>query len=538
MPVKERLPSRSRTNAPRRYVPQFATSAGQLAPRVKPWTKSDSLSTAFIAALAILTRFIGLGAITDHGTPVFDEKHYVPQAFDIVESTQDPIIGGIELNPGFGLVVHPPLAKQLIALGEFLFGYSPIGWRITNAIIGVLVVLLVMAITRRLSQSTFAASVAGLLAVCDGVLLVTSRFGMLDIIQVFFVLCAAYCLLRDTQQQDAAVLQAYANRLSIPSLGFRIGFRWWRFACGIALGLSLSVKWSGLYYMAFFGLLAVALDAFRRHRVHARRPILGAIGLDAFPAFASLVLLPIGVYLFSWRAWFTHETSVYRHALSDGTIAPDSPLHHLPEAIAGFVYYHASVLEFHATLTNANGHHHPWESKPLSWLVAGRPVLYFSNTDVECAAGKCQQMLFLFGTPPIWWMTVPVLLWAAYSLAFRRKPQYMHPFVAFMAGFLPWLVNYDRQMYFFYAAVLVPFTIVLIALSCQELTTAASGWLAQRRRYRIMPKRWPLLNNGQFIVVCYLALVVAAFVYFLPILYGVLIPSTWFSQLMWLPSWY
>ncbi|MFC6317944.1 dolichyl-phosphate-mannose--protein mannosyltransferase [Corynebacterium gerontici] len=538
MLAKERLHTRSRTGAPQRYVPRFSTQAGHLAPGSKPWTRADSISTAIISSLAILTRFIRLGAITDEGTPVFDEKHYVPQAFDILESTSNPLVGGIELNPGFGLVVHPPLAKQLIALGEFLFGYSPWGWRVINACIGVGVVLLIMAITRRLSNSTFAASIAGVIAVCDGVLLVTSRFGMLDIIQVFFVLCAAYCFLRDAQQQDAAYSNAYASRANIPTLGFRIGFRWWRFACGISLGLSLSVKWSGLYYMAFFGMLAVALDAFRRHRGQAKRPILGAIGLDAFPAFASLVLLPVAVYLLSWRSWFDSETSVYRHALSDGTIAADSFLQRLPEAIAGFVYYHTSVLQFHSTLTNANGHHHPWESKPLSWLVAGRPVLYYSNTDVACAAGKCQQMLFLFGTPAIWWMTIPVLLWAAYSLIVRRQVQYLLPFVAFMAGFVPWLLNYDRQMYFFYAAVLVPFTIVLLALSCHEAANASTGWLSRGRRYRLMPRCLALCSNGQRLVLCYLSLVVAAFVYFLPILYGILIPGTWYSQLMWLPSWY
>ena len=77
--------------------------------------------------LAVFTRFMGLTGATAGGTPVFDEKHYVPQAWDMVRSQVNPLIGGIESNPAYGLVVHPPLGKQLIAYGEMFFGYSPLG---------------------------------------------------------------------------------------------------------------------------------------------------------------------------------------------------------------------------------------------------------------------------------------------------------------------------------------------------------------------------------------------------------------------------
>ena len=42
--------------------------------------------------------------------------------------------GGVEDNPGFELVVHPPLGKQLIAIGEALFGYDAVGWRFAAAL--------------------------------------------------------------------------------------------------------------------------------------------------------------------------------------------------------------------------------------------------------------------------------------------------------------------------------------------------------------------------------------------------------------------
>jgi hypothetical protein len=74
--------------------------------------------TAVVTALAALTRFLNLGSPTDAGTPIFDEKHYAPQAWQLLHNH------GVEDNPGYGLVVHPPLGKQLIAIGEALFGYN------------------------------------------------------------------------------------------------------------------------------------------------------------------------------------------------------------------------------------------------------------------------------------------------------------------------------------------------------------------------------------------------------------------------------
>ncbi len=42
---------------------------------------------------------------------------------------------GVEDNPGYGLVVHPPVGKQLIAIGEAIFGYNGLGWRFTGAVL-------------------------------------------------------------------------------------------------------------------------------------------------------------------------------------------------------------------------------------------------------------------------------------------------------------------------------------------------------------------------------------------------------------------
>ncbi|AWB82292.1 dolichyl-phosphate-mannose--protein mannosyltransferase [Corynebacterium yudongzhengii] len=501
-------------------------------PRRYAWGRADYLSTALIALAALITRFVGLTNPEVSGTPVFDEKHYAPQAYDMVESFENPFLGGIESNPGYGLVVHPPLGKQLIALGEALFGYTPLGWRFIVALAGVATVVLIMELTRRLSHSWQVAAFAGIIAVCDGVLLVSAKFGMLDAFQVMLVVAAAVCLARDHEQMRHRLHDAYLARLIHTSdFGPRLGFRWWRFGAGVLLGLALAVKWSGLYYIAFFGLMSVLQDLYLRRRYGVRRYVVGTLVRDTLPALASLVLVPALLYIFSYRAWFASETSVYRHAATDGTIASDSVLQLFPDAVAGWLYYHLSVLEFHSELTSSGGHSHPWDSKPWSWLAATRPVLYYSSTGIDCAAGSCRSMIYLFGTPIIWWLTVPVLLWGLWRVTIGRDRRFVIPLVAFGAGFIPWLINFDRQMYFFYATALVPFTIVLLALALGHMVGGG-------RRLRFL--HWISLTpitSGTFVVIIYLSAVVAMFAYFSPILYGVIIPDWYFQQIMWLPSW-
>ncbi|WKD59608.1 putative dolichyl-phosphate-mannose--protein mannosyltransferase [Corynebacterium caspium DSM 44850] len=440
----------------------------------KNWTRRDIFAFLFIGVLAAITRFARLSYSVDQGTPIFDEKHYVPQSWDMVQSYL-PFLGGIESNPGYGLVVHPPLAKQLTAISEAVFGYTPLGWRVMVASFGVATVLMIMLLSRELSSSWKVALLAGLLATADGVLLVSSRFGMLDIYLVFFVVSAAWMVVKDRNTAPGCI-------------------RWWAIGAGVMLGLALSVKWSGAYYIIFFGILTLL---WRR---------------GFFTVFISYALIPSALYLWSWRAWFASETGVYRHALSDGTVKESSLLHMLPEAPASWLYYHFSVLKFHASLTTSSGHSHPWDSKPWSWLIASRPILYQQSGEYECSLGTCRTSLYLFGTPAIWWVTIPVLLWAIWCVAIRRDWRFIVPLVGFAAGFIPWLLAYDRQMYFFYATALVPFSIVMISLIL--------GQIGRRK-----------------IVVAYMATVAAMFFTFAPIHYGLLIPEEYFNSIMWLPSW-
>ncbi|WP_411512292.1 dolichyl-phosphate-mannose--protein mannosyltransferase [Corynebacterium sp. ES2794-CONJ1] len=477
------------------------------------WTLGDTLSTMVVFICAALLRFVNLGSLSDQETPVFDEKHYVPQAWDMVETWMNPILGGIESNPGYGLVVHPPLGKQLIALGEMLYGYTPFGWRAVGALLGALTITLIMAITRQLTRSTGLATTAGVIALSDGFLLVISRFALLDVFQTFFITAASWAIIRDWLQVSARYEDRHESLYGPP-----IGFRWWRFACGVFLGLALSVKWSGLYYMAFFGILSVILDYRTRARSGTLSPFVGTLMRDSWRAFTHLVILPVALYIWSWRAWFASETSIYHHVASDGTLGDDSFIKLLPEGLAGWTYYHSEVLKFHASLTTSAGHQHPFESKPWEWLVGIKPILYFSQTDIPCGPTACRRMLYLFGTPALWWLVIPVIIAALWLVLIKKDWVLVIPLWTFAAGFIPWLIGYDRQMYFFYAAPLIPMVIVML--------TYLLGKIIHRRP-----------RGGTVIVSIYLGILIAQFFYFMPLFFGFILPDSAYDALAWIPAW-
>ena len=77
----------------------------------------------------------------------------------------------------------------------------------------------------------------------------------------------------------------------------------------------------------------------------------------------------------------------------------------------------------------------------------------------------------------------------------------------------------------------MPFTIVLIALALGNLAGRGKPLPPLRKLAGYS------MTSGQLAVIGYLAVAVGMFLYFSPILYGFVIPDSYFSQLMWLPSW-
>jgi general L-amino acid transport system permease protein len=108
--------------------------------------------------------------------PYFDEIHYLPAARAVLVLSQP-------LNPE-----HPPLGKEILALGIALFGDGPLGWRIMPALFGTLGLFAAMRALWFASLSRFATIACGVLLATAFPLFVQSRIAMLDIFMASFML--------------------------------------------------------------------------------------------------------------------------------------------------------------------------------------------------------------------------------------------------------------------------------------------------------------------------------------------------------------
>src|SRR6266566_6465052 len=138
--------------------------------------------TAIIAGIIfIIAHFALLVGVTTPEKFYFDEVHYVPAARQMLE----PVMPQPVLNP-----MHPPLAKQLIALSIHTFGDGPLGWRYPGVLFGSLAIVAVYLCGLALFAAQGPAIAASLLAFFNQMLFVQSRIAMLDIFSLTFSLFA------------------------------------------------------------------------------------------------------------------------------------------------------------------------------------------------------------------------------------------------------------------------------------------------------------------------------------------------------------
>jgi dolichyl-phosphate-mannose-protein mannosyltransferase len=340
--------------------------------------------TSLIAVIIFfVAHFLLLVGVTTPDKFVFDEVHYVPAARQMLE----PVMLQPRLNP-----MHPPLAKQLIALSIWNFGDNPLGWRYPGVLFGALAVVAIYLCASALFAAQGPAIAAALIAFFNQMLFVESRIAMLDIFALAFGLFAI-----------AAFLHGF--RKARPHLWFALS--------GAGFGLSAACKWSGLFPLATAIVIVAAIRLMQSWRTEFvdgnandwYRPDLWA-DFRAWHFAACFALIPALIYLVSFVPLFDPSPSelfeAQRRIFSDNTTT----------AIAGHTYMSS------------------WPSWPL--LV--RPVWFLFD---KIGDDRIAAVVFL-GNPLVLW---PALLAIAVCLRDWIVTRRAVPFLilAFYVGpYLAW----------------------------------------------------------------------------------------------------
>ncbi|MFF7313049.1 phospholipid carrier-dependent glycosyltransferase [Streptomyces sp. NPDC008137] len=513
-----------------------------LAVRLVRW--SAWIGPLLVTLLAGVLRFWNLG---HPKAVIFDETYYAKDAWGLVhrgfevnwdKNANDLILSGGHVTiPGdAAYVVHPPVGKYVIGIGELLFGFDPFGWRFMTALLGTLSVLMLCRIGRRLFRSTFLGCLAGALMAVDGLHFVMSRTALLDGVLMFFVLAAFGCLLVDRDKARAklaAALPVDADGRVRPDRHTaetaRLGWRPWRWAAGLMLGLAIGTKWNGLYILAAFCVMAVLWDVASRRVAGARHPYSAVLRRDLGLAFLATVPVAVVTYVLAWTGWIFSATDgsggYYRNWAA--TSGKGGSWTFLPDWLRSLWHYEHQVYEFHVGLSSP----HTYQSNPWSWLVLGRPVSYFYESPAPgkggCpsdAGGKCASEVLALGTPMLWWVGCLAVLYVLWRWLFRRDWRAGAIACGIAAGYLPWFMYQERTIFFFYAVVFLPFLCLAVAM----LLGAIIGPPRSSDARRVAGA------TGAGVLVL---LIAWNFIYFWPLYTGTTIPIDDWRARMWLDTW-
>ncbi|MEI6407505.1 MAG: phospholipid carrier-dependent glycosyltransferase [Actinomycetes bacterium] len=441
--------------------------------------RKDLYSSLGFGLLALIFRLWHLGTPKGY---IFDEVYYAKNARSL-------LLHGVEIDPkthSAEFIVHPPIGKWLISLGIKIFGYNEFGWRFSAALFGSVSVVLIYWVTKKLFNNYFLSCAAAILMLADGLHLVHSRVALLDLFLMFFILLAFLFILHSKH--------------------------WW---AGVSLGLAAATKWSGAYYIIAYAAFILYVDYRNYRALEVERPFTSLLKEKLGLRTLQYAFLPIVVYLFSWVGWFATKTG-WDRTWADSR--KSSFWSFVPAPLRSFWHYHSEILGFHQGLTTK----HPYSANPWSWLILGRPTSFFYDAPNKCGAPSCAREVLALGTPLLWWAGIlGILVTFGYWIS-RREWQSGLILLSVGAGYLPWFLFQKRTMFEFYAIAFEPFIILILIYCVAKFMEVDDPALFKRRR------AW---------VIAAIVLVVANFLYFLPIFIGSPIPyPDWLSR-MWLPSW-
>jgi dolichyl-phosphate-mannose--protein O-mannosyl transferase len=347
-----------------------------------PSRRRIMISAALIFAVA---QFLLLLGITTPDKFYFDEVHYVPAARQMLQPVmQEPL-----LNP-----MHPPLAKEIIALSIKIFGDGPLGWRFPATLFGALALVGVYLGGLALFAAEGPALAAVLLAFFNQMLFVQSRIAMLDIFALTFSLFAIAAFIHGFRQKQPQ--------------------RWFALM-GLAVGFSIACKWSGLFVLATAIATIAAIRLMQSWRTRFAdanaddwyRP-------DLWPDFhlghflGCFVLIPAVAYL---------VTFIPLHGLS-------------PSAII-----EAQRRIFADNTTTAIAGHTYMSSWP-SWPFLVRPVWYLFD---KLGDDRIAAVVFL-GNPLILWPALIALVIALRDWIVARKETAFLVLAFYLGPYLAWVL--------------------------------------------------------------------------------------------------
>lgn len=410
----------------------------------------------------------------------FDEVYYTRTAYEF--------LNGLDAYE----TTHPPLGKCLIALGIRLFGLSPFGWRVMGALFGILMLPFLYLMGRSITKDRLLAALSCLLLASDFMHFTQTRIATIDVFVTFFIILMYYFMYRYCQ------MSFYDTPLHKTLLPLGIS--------GIAMGLGIACKWTGIYAGAglavlFFSTLLRRYQEYRyakadstgdtdgishaeiqkRFIPYTRRTIFFCLGF--------FVLIPACIYLLSYLPFRSGDAGLLERMLAN----------------------QQNMLGYHSSLDATHYYSSPW----YEWPLMIRPIFYYSGV----ISDTLRQGISAFGNPLIWWVGIPAFFYTLYLAVRKHERTAAFLCIGYLAQYLPWMLV-PRLTFIYHYFPSVPFVVLMLV------------YCAADRKQHMSPERFRIL------VGLYAACVVGLFCLFYPVLSGQTVSLSFVEHVLrWMDSW-
>lgn len=352
---------------------------------------------------------------------------------------------------------HPPLGKLIQAIPIYINNYlSPFNYRLMGNISGILMIAVMYIFAKELFKKRKYAIFASLLMAFDTFHFAQTRMGTVDSHLILFILLASYFMVKYTKNNKTFYL----------------------LLSGIFFGLSVSVKWTGLY-----GGIALAIIFFthlvKNKKINIKNFLKGTL---------FFVVIPLFIY-----------SSLY-------LIFPNNKLNHTTN-FENIINQQKDMYNYHSKL-NAT---HYFSSKWYTWPISYKPVWYHQ----EILNNDTKETISGIGNIVIWWMGIIGFLYSLIKLIRKKDKQSFIIVVSMLSLWLPYAFI-GRVMFLYHYFPVLPFMMLGIVNLFKSI----------EEKYKL-----------KYLIPLYMIFVIAFFIIYYPVISGIETPVSYIEKLRIFDSW-
>lgn len=444
--------------------------------------------------------------------PMFDEQALIPERTTYLNSTYFDEI--YHARTGYEFVhsldvyewTHPPLGKDLIALGIKIFGMTPFGWRFMGTLFGVLMIPVLYLFARRFLKYQWAAALTTILFTFDFMHFAQTRIATIDVYVTFFIMLMYYFMYRYYQM---SFYDTPIRKTLIPLA-----------LSGISMGLGIASKWTGIYAGTGLGILFF-MTLYKRYseylyakqnpegttdgisHQHVIQSFIPNLRLTILWCCIFFVFVPMMIYGLSYIPYLKAPSS---HGIK--TIIENQS--------AIYAYHSKTVVE--ST--------HPFSSRWYEWIIMRRPIWYYSGE----ISDTVKEGISAFGNPLVWWIGIPAFILMVYRAITKKDKKAWFLIVAYVIQIVFW-IPVTRTTFIYHYFPCVPFLTLMIGYCMQDIYDETEDT-------KIFGARMGKKQLAIILCFVYTAAAVGLFAMFYPVLSGAPCSVSYAQHwLKWFDSW-